>query len=575
MFVNKIVSLIYRSPSPVVKQYLLRARSLALVMVIGNTYSEALWAQTHAAPSSSGNPSGLTDRDAEMRSNSVVWDQERWRPWVVELKPEDITHVAGYNARLGGNVRLTSADDVEPRRTPYGFITIADSLNWTVAVPSTANYQIAVLYHSGVQDNTGSKLLVSSGNGSVTALVARVKKGVWQGGPQDRPSFRRAWLPGSLRLNKGVNELKLSVIPTARQREFGEADLRKPLTGWPKRSLHVFAIEIVRPAVLSKMRRDAPRMKSSTQWMVQGKYGIMIHWVPESYSFHGDTPAWKHYQQAVNQFDVEAFADMVAKTGAAWVVFTTTHGKYFFPGPLHALDAVLPGRTCHRDLIGEIADALKKRHIRLMLYFHPGPGPTEDSEWARAAGISPLDDPKNIDIMLSIYREIGHRYGTRLAGWFIDGGSAYYWRNFSFRQLLIALKTENPSRVVTFFQWIFPTFSPYAGDFTSDLVDFGAPLAPPFPRDWKLAGGPYQGLLPQFNFTLEDEWYPEKPMHGEWPRTIYATTVLADYCKRMARAKVPLSINIVITQDVTSHQPFVSPASLEEMATVRKAIRGH
>src|ERR1700674_1670832 len=79
--------------------------------------------------------------------------------------------------------------------------------------------------------------------------------------------------------------------------------------------------------------------------------------------------------------------------------------------------------------------------------------------------------------MLRMYREIGDRYGTRLAGWFIDGGSAYYWRNFSFRQLLIALKTGNPSRVVTFFQWIFPTFSPYSGDFTSDLVDFGAPLA--------------------------------------------------------------------------------------------------
>jgi hypothetical protein len=34
--------------------------------------------------------------------------------------------------------------------------------------------------------------------------------------------------------------------------------------------------------------------------------------------------------EAVNQFDVEAFADIVAKTGAAWVVFTTTHGKFFF-----------------------------------------------------------------------------------------------------------------------------------------------------------------------------------------------------------------------------------------------------
>ena len=64
-------------------------------------------------------------------------------------------------------------------------------------------------------------------------------------------------------------------------------------------------------------------------------------------------------------------------------------------------------------------------------------------------------------------------------------------------------------------------------------------------------------------------------MRGEWPKAIYPTTMLGDYCKRMARAKIPLSINIVITQDVTRHQPFVSPASLEEMAAVRKAVRGH
>src|SRR5882762_6435767 len=83
------------------------------------------------------------------------------------------------------------------------------------------------------------------------------------------------------------------------------------------------------------------------------------------------------------------------------------------------------------------------------------------------------------------------------------------------------------------------------------------------------------GYSLKFNFTPEDEWYPEKPMHGEWPKAIYSTTMRAHCCKFMARAKVPLSINIVITQDVTPHQPFVSPASLEEMAAVRKAVRGH
>ncbi len=104
---------------------------------------------------------------------------------------------------------------MEPRRTPYGFIIATDHLAWTVVAPEAANYQIAVLFHSGGEDNVGSKLVVSSGSDSVEALVVNVKQGAWQGGPQDRPSFRREWLSGSLRLNKGVNELKLSVIPGA------------------------------------------------------------------------------------------------------------------------------------------------------------------------------------------------------------------------------------------------------------------------------------------------------------------------------------------------------------------------
>ena len=77
---------------------------IVLSAVLGNPYAEALWAQTQSAPSSSDNPHSVTDRDAEVRSNSVVWDEERWQPWVVDLKPKDITHLAGYNAKLSGNV---------------------------------------------------------------------------------------------------------------------------------------------------------------------------------------------------------------------------------------------------------------------------------------------------------------------------------------------------------------------------------------------------------------------------------------------------------------------------------------
>lgn len=554
----------------------LKSVSVAVVAIM-TPASIVLWSADRSAecPSEIANsPSHFQAAvDYQSRSNSVPWDQDRWRPWTIELREGDDTKLTGYNAELHGNVRLTSADDVEPRKTPFGFLGPQDTLTWTVVAESPGTYKTAVLYHPGDPDNVGSQILISDGDSQVIGRIHPVKTGTWVGGPQDRPSFRRDWFEGSIYVHAGRNLISLHVVPTTRQVELARRDLERPQFGWPKRSLHIAAIEMARPEVLAKMRMDAPRLRSDTSWMVRGKYGLFIHWVPESYPLFGSIPAWQRYQAAVAAFDVDAFADMVAKTGAAWVVFTTTHGKYYFPAPLHALDKILPGRTCRRDLISEIANALAKQHVRLMLYFHPGPGSSEDPEWARRAGIDPVDDPKNRRIMLSLYREIGRRYGTRLAGWFIDGGDAYYWRNYSFLQLELALKEGNPRRVITFFQWLWPKFSPYGGDFLSDLTDFGAPLAPPFPRAWLSPGGPYFGLQPQFDFTLEDEWYPDKPMNGRWPRPIYSTSTLVQYVQRMAAEKWPLTINIVISQDVTKQQPFVNPLSLKQLMAAKAAFR--
>jgi hypothetical protein len=137
-------------------------------------------------PASYGLDSGSSKKDESVfqaRSNSVMWDQERWKPWVVSLAADDVTHLTGYNAELGGRVRLTSADDVEPRKTPYGFIDPGDSLRWTVTVHEPGLYQVAVMYHPGREDNLRSQIVVSSGDSTATSLVHAVKTGKWIGGP--------------------------------------------------------------------------------------------------------------------------------------------------------------------------------------------------------------------------------------------------------------------------------------------------------------------------------------------------------------------------------------------------------
>jgi hypothetical protein len=358
------------------------------------------------------------------------------------------------------------------------------------------------------------------------------------------------------------------------QVELAQWEFTHPLNGWPKRSLHVLSVELVRPEVLKDMKLRGMELQANTDWMVKGKYGLFISWVPEGYPLYGTTQTYKHYQSAVSRFDVGAFADMVEQAGASWIVFTTTHGKYYYPGPLAAMDRVVPGRTCKRDLIGELADALGRRDVRLILYFHPGPPATEDKEWANAAGISPVDDNRYNQIMVDIFAEIGQQYGQKLSGWYVDGAYGYYVRNTSFERLTRALKSGNPQRAIGYFAWIFPKWSPFGGDFTAYVTyPFGL-LPPPMPRQWFAEGGPYEGLQPYFDFTMEEVWSPSGPLNGKWPPPIYPPETLARYFKGMAESEWPLAINMVITEDVTRQYPFVNPDSLEMMRRIRKAVKG-
>ncbi|MFO1529135.1 MAG: alpha-L-fucosidase [Kiritimatiellia bacterium] len=86
----------------------------------------------------------------------------------------------------------------------------------------------------------------------------------------------------------------------------------------------------------------------------------------------------------MDAFDAEAFAERMARTGAGFVVFTTSHAEQMFPAPLASLDAVLPGRTTRRDLVADLAAALERRGLRLMLYHHLGS--SRDPDWLRASG---------------------------------------------------------------------------------------------------------------------------------------------------------------------------------------------
>jgi pimeloyl-ACP methyl ester carboxylesterase len=102
----------------------------------------------------------------------------------------------------------------------------------------------------------------------------------------------------------------------------------------------------------------------------QMRYGIFIT------QTHGLT-AWPDgrgnatLDEFADAFDVKAFADQMERIGVEYVIFTAWHKAIYNLGPNTALDQWLPGHTSRRDLIGEIADALHARDIKLVIYAHP------------------------------------------------------------------------------------------------------------------------------------------------------------------------------------------------------------
>lgn len=289
---------------------------------------------------------------------------------------------------------------------------------WEVVVPSADAYAVSVLARRK----------------SAASLAVKVScAGQSVGGRLAGAEWERLALDGTLALPAGRQTLALEATGAGFDAE-------------------VMSVELVRPAVRERLRKEAQAQRADTGWMRQAGYGLMAHWTSESCPRSGPR---RPYAEAVKAFDVGRFADQVQATGAGFLVFTTSHAEMYFPAPIEALDRILPGRTTERDLVAELAKALEGRGIKLMLYYHLGSA--SDPVWLRACGFWETDTRKLFGNWTAVVGEIGQRYGSRLVGWWFDDGSiSYYYRNAPWAALTRAAKSGNANRAVGYNPWVLP-----------------------------------------------------------------------------------------------------------------------
>ncbi len=452
------------------------------------------------------------------------------KPRLVEADPSSVIYLFGDSAKTGGGlVHLQAQDWIEGWNKPSA------SLSWKVKLPVPSDYELALTYTADV-DATGLVFEIVAEQSKITWTVRQTTG--WAGNSQN---FERIPLRETLHVPKGESTITLRLI--------GEANSAE--------NVKVHLLELISSTAAKVMidsRKKARRMRASTDWFVEAKYGVMFHWSTTTQPLRGPQ---KSYPDAVNAFDIDAFADMVRETGAGYVIFTSVHGIMHFPAPLKSIETVMPERTCRRDLIGEMAGKLQEHGIPLILYFHHGVG---DTKWMKATGFLSPDKSGFFRIERDILTEIGHRYGKKVAGYWFD--DRYPLQPFA--ELYEATKVGNPDRIVAWNSWILPKTTEFQEYYSGE---FGGALITP-PASFFSENGSASGLQPHGMIFLDDPW-----QHG-YPDTdiappLFVTQRLIDYVQTCIAQKLVITMNMGITQDGK-----VSPATLKQMRTLRRAIRG-
>lgn len=246
-------------------------------------------------------------------------------------------------AEIGGNAKL---DNLKISVNCHE----SSSIKWNITAPEEGEYH---LFISCAVPGPNFRLEVMSGPNSVKSDL-KITEGVYQTTEDGWFfNFDRTRLDGKLHLTRGVNPITLQVSGT---------DTDEVLR---LRCLEVLPASA--DAEITAAGESARAHRASTDWFAKAGYGAMFHWTDLTQPRDG---AKKPYPEAVGAFDVDRFAGLISEIGAAYVIFTLNHAHAHCPAPIQSWEAIHPGCTTRRDLIGDIADVLEKRSIRLLLYIN-------------------------------------------------------------------------------------------------------------------------------------------------------------------------------------------------------------
>lgn len=407
------------------------------------------------------------------------------------------------------------------------------TLAWKINVKKAGEYLVSVNYSVDQE----APIEVKSGDRIISDLLPKPNGYM---GP--RLNYERHLLEGTLPLKEGENEITFV--------------LNQPEPG---ATLHFRALEL--NAVFNKEKiqaeeKRAYNARANMKWMRKSGYGLMFHWTSESLPLKGPQ---KSYAQAVRDFNVIAFADMVEKTGAAWIFITVGHAESYCPAPVMAWEKLHPGKTTKRDLLMELAEALNDRGIKLMFYLNS----------PLMAHMKKTTTTEYMENHRNLLSEFGNRYGEKLAGYWFDSWYQGYqtFPDFDFEELMQVCRIGNSNRVYCLNSWIYPAVTPWQDYWAGEV---GLPIVPadePLMNRGAGKGLPYHALL-----SLEGGWVygrRKNPNTTGIPTPRTSGETLGSYIKKCMNHGGVVTVNLMISQEGK-----IGDKTMVVMEEVRRIVRG-
>ncbi|RJF37505.1 hypothetical protein [Pseudoalteromonas gelatinilytica] len=311
----------------------------------------------------------------------------------------------------------------------------------------------------------------------------------------------------------------------------------------------------------------ASQLPNEVKWMQDAKWGISHHYLAGGTMDNAwyqitDYNEWNNY---VNGFDVNDYADKAAKLGYRYVIFTITQNRGYLsttsdiydlhspacpskqiaPGCITQVNSNQADYTPTRDLVLDLALVLKAKGIKLIAYLPSHLG----DRWTGKKVKAPYPDW----FINGFVSERAQTWGDNIAGWWFDG---WYQADESQQdlaannaypvadQLAKSVRSGNPNAVITISDGFEYSFIP--NDPQSNYTQGEHNELPPIPKSGEVTTA--LGTKVQWHgFTYTSQ---EDPLFGGWgqvKRSLkYSNNEVANRVKDIARAGGVTTLDVAI-----------------------------